>query len=80
MPTAWDGKKRSNGKRNPVTLVAIVLIRKTAVQISSRFAVSSPNTTTNPEKIPIKLNTTWTIVNVVIPKIMMRTFPFCETI
>ena len=71
MPTPCDGKKRWNGKRNPVTLVATVLTRKSAVQPSSRFQASSPNTTTNPEKIPIKLSTTCTKVNVVMPKIMM---------
>src|SRR5260370_7817222 len=30
--TMWDGKRRRNGKPNPVTLVAIVLVRKSAVQ------------------------------------------------
>src|SRR6266853_6378465 len=45
--------------------------RSPAVQPSSRFPKSSANTTTNPEKIPIKLSTTCTKVNVVIPKIMM---------
>ncbi len=67
-------KKCSNGKSNPVTLVATVLARKTAVQMSSRFAAISPNTTTNPEKILTKLNTTCTKVNVVIPKITTRSF------
>jgi hypothetical protein len=66
MPTPGDGKKRWNGKRDPVTLVATVLARKSAVQRSSRFALSSPNTTTNPEPIPTKLSTTCTKVNVVI--------------
>src|SRR5712692_3403657 len=35
MPTPWDGMKRWNGNRNPVTLVATVLTRKIAVQPSS---------------------------------------------
>src|SRR6266850_3328265 len=71
MPTPWDGKNLWNGKKNPVTLVSTVVTRNSAVQPSSRFPPSSPNTTTNPEKIPIKLNTTCTNVNVVIPKIMI---------
>src|SRR5260370_41450620 len=77
MPTTWDGNKWSNGKPNAVTLVATVLTRKSAVQPSSRFPASSPNMTTNPEKIPTRLNTTCTKVNVdvVIPKIMMRVPP-----
>src|ERR1700686_3945525 len=71
IPSTWDGSKRWNGKRNPVMLVNTVLARKTAVQPSNRFEANNPNTTTKPEKIPIKLNTTCTKVNVVIPKIMM---------
>src|SRR5712691_11883898 len=71
MPAPCDAKKRWSGKRNAVTLVVTVLTRKSAVQPSSRFPTSSPNTTTNPEKIPIKLSTTCTKVNVVMPKIMM---------
>jgi len=42
---------------------------------TSQAPPSSPNTTTNPEKIPIKLNTTCTNVNVVIPKIMIFPLP-----
>jgi hypothetical protein len=61
-----------NGKRKPVTLVRTVVVRKSAVQPSSFSAVNIPNTTTNPEKIPIKLNTTCTNVSGVMPKIMMR--------
>src|ERR1700686_4271767 len=76
IPSTWDGSKRWNGKRNPVMLVNTVLARKTAVQISNRFEANNPNTTTNPEKIPIKLNTTCTKVNVVIPKIMLAILPF----
>ena len=57
---------------SPVTLVAAVVIRNTAVQLSSRFSVNSPNTTTNPEKIPIKLNTTCTKVKVIMSKIIVH--------
>ena len=74
MPTPCDGKNLCNGKRNPVTLVSTVVTRNTAVQPSNRFAASSPNTATNPEKIPIKLNTTCTKVNVAIPKIIVSSF------
>ena len=74
MPTPCDGKNLWNGKRNPVTLVSTVVNRNSAVQPSSRFAASSPNTTTNPERIPVKLNTTCTNVNVVIPKITRHPF------
>src|SRR6266852_7294361 len=70
MPTPCDGKNLWNGKRKPVTLVSTVVTRNSAVQPSSRFPLRSPNTTTNPDKIPIKLSTTCTKVNVVIPKIM----------
>src|SRR5882724_2612311 len=70
MPTPCDGKNLWNGKRNPVTLVSTVVTRNSAVQPSSRFPPSNPNTTTTPDKIPIKLSTTCTKVNVVIPKIM----------
>jgi hypothetical protein len=72
IPNASAGVNPLNGKKNPVTLVAAVVIRNIAVQLSSRFSANSPNTTTNPEKIPIKLNTTCTKVKVVIPKIMMH--------
>src|SRR5712691_12296070 len=55
-------------------LVATVLVRKSAVQRSSRFTASSPKITTNPETIPTKLIIRCTRVNanVVMPKIMMR--------
>lgn len=61
MPTMWGGE-RWNGKPNPVTLVATVVVRKSAVQPFIRFPFSSPNMTTNPEKIPTRLNTTCTTV------------------
>src|SRR5260370_18987013 len=63
-----DGKRRWNGKRKPVTLVATVVQRKSLVQPSNRFAVSIPNKTTKPAPIPARLNTTCRRVNN--PKIM----------
>src|SRR5882762_4727134 len=71
MPTPCDGKNLWNGKRKPVTLVSTVVTRNSAVQPSSRFPPSRPNTATNPDKIPSKLSTTCTNVKVVIPKIMV---------
>src|SRR5258708_7820704 len=65
MPTACPGVKRSIRKKNPVTLVRIVAARKIAAQMSSRFAVTKPHVMTNPEPIPIRLNATWSKVNVV---------------
>jgi hypothetical protein len=58
MPTARDGRKRRNGKRNPVPLLATVVHKKTAVQPSNRLEVSRPNATTKPATIPTKLNKT----------------------
>src|SRR6266700_6140195 len=49
-------------------LVAAVVMRNTAVQPSSRFALISPKTTTNPEPIPTRLNTTCTKVIMVMVK------------
>jgi hypothetical protein len=43
---------------NPVTLVATVVVRKSAVQPFSRFPVTKPETTTNPDRIPTRLNAT----------------------
>src|ERR1700730_16127488 len=70
MPTACEGKKRWNGNKNPVTLVATVVQIKTAVQPLNCFEASRPNSTTNPAKMPIKLSDTCTNVKYVIPKIM----------
>ena len=53
-----EGNNLWKGKRNPVTLVAVVVVRNVAVHPLNRFAVSSPYTTTSPDKIPIKLNAT----------------------
>ena len=43
------------GKRNPVMLVKTVVDKKSALQLSRRFAVRNHATTTNPARIPIKL-------------------------
>src|SRR5579864_5438732 len=73
-PTTWDARRPRNGKRNPVTLVNTVLVRKVAVQPSSRFAVKNPYTTIRPEAIPIKLIATCTKVNIVSPRLMVSSF------
>lgn len=62
MPTARDGRKRWNGKRNPVPLLATAVHKKTAVQPSNRLEVR-PNATTKPATIPTKLNKTRKKVN-----------------
>jgi hypothetical protein len=62
-----------NGKRNPVTLVATVVVRKIAVQPSSRLADNNPNATRNPEMIPTRLMATWKRVNAVNPGLMVIT-------
>jgi hypothetical protein len=72
MPTMCDGSNLVNGKPKPVTLVATVAARKTAVHPSRHFEASNPAIATKPATIPIKLNTTWMKVKVVIPKIMMH--------
>jgi len=57
-------------------LVKAVVARKVAVHPSRRLPVRSPNTTINPEAIPIKLINTWSKVKVavLIPRIMA--YPF----
>jgi hypothetical protein len=57
-PTTWDGNNLWNGNMNPVTLVATVVTRKSAVQPSSFLPAISPNKTTDPDKIPVRLITT----------------------
>src|SRR5580704_18841734 len=54
----------SNGNMNPVTLVSTVVVKNSAVRASSSFPPNKPNTTTNPERIPIRLMSTCTRVNV----------------
>src|SRR5712692_10137330 len=66
MPPLWEGKRWSNGKPNPVTLVATVVARKTPVHPLNRFPASIPKRTTKPERIPIRLMTTWIKVKVCI--------------
>jgi hypothetical protein len=57
-PTIWEGKTRSRGNGNPVTLVNTVVARKSAVQPSSLFELNMPTRTTSPAKMPTRLNTT----------------------
>jgi hypothetical protein len=66
---------------NPVKLVATVAIRNYPVQPSSLFPEIMPNTTTKPEKIPARLNTTWkkVKVNVVMPKTVVVTLESVDT-
>jgi len=65
-----------------VTLVATVVTRKGAVIPSSRFAESIPSATMNPVSMPIRLNTTWTIMNVFIldniTRLALRGAPACD--
>src|SRR5437868_12987783 len=74
IPTACDGKKRWKGNKKPVALVATVVQIKAAVQPLDGLEVRSPNITTNPAKIPSKLNKTCTKVKIVMPKIMSAPF------
>jgi hypothetical protein len=64
---------------NLVMLVAAVAIRNYPVQPSSLFPEIMPNTTTKPEKIPARLNTTWKKVNVVMPKTVVVTLESVDT-
>src|SRR6516162_10455441 len=79
MPTMCEGSNFSNGNRKPVTLVSIVVSRKSAVMPGSRCEPKSPNRTTKPETIPIRLMMTCTIVKAdrLIPRTMTRS-PFPE--
>jgi hypothetical protein len=63
--------KRWNEKRNPVTLVATVVARKSAIQPLSRFAVRNPNKTRTPEQMPTRLSATCTMVSAVISIVLM---------
>jgi hypothetical protein len=58
MPTMCDGKSLVNGKRNPVTLVRMVVARKIAVHAGTRFEPNIAKRTTSPARIPIKLRMT----------------------
>src|SRR6266550_724022 len=55
IPVPNAGVKPWIGKKNPVTVVAAVVTRKSFVHRSKRRAVSIPHSTTNPEKIPTRL-------------------------
>src|SRR5882724_7463153 len=74
MPIMCDGSNLSNGNRNPVALVRIVVIKNSAVQPGIILEPSSPDKTTRPEPTPIRLMMTCSIVKVdrLIPKIMAR--------
>src|SRR5712675_976987 len=74
MPTACGGKNRWKGNKKPLALVATVVQIKAAVQPLDGLDVRSPNITTNPAKIPSKLNKTCTKVRIVMPKIMSAPF------
>src|ERR1700722_1368918 len=71
-PTPSPGVKPWKGKPKPVRLVASVVTKKMGTQLSIGFAVSSPYKTTKPDSKPIRLNTTCTNVNAVIPRIILR--------
>src|SRR5438309_3478026 len=74
IATACEGRNFSKGKPNPLMLVAAVVTRKRPVQPSRRFPLTSPPATTSPERIPIRLMTTWTSVNVMSPELMVSPF------
>src|SRR5262245_37728005 len=48
-PRTCPGVTWLTGNRKPLTLVAIVVARNSAVQLSSRCLLSSPHSTTKPE-------------------------------
>src|ERR1700730_12542118 len=79
MPIMCDGSSFSNGNRKPVALVNIVNSRNIAVRPGIRLEPSSPDMTTMPETIAIRLMITCTMVKVdkLMPRIMTRS-PFCE--
>src|ERR1700675_4611080 len=70
MPRMWEGNNLWKGNRNPVTLVAAVVMRNVAVQPLDCFADSSAKTTTKPARIPTRLNATWKRVNTARPELM----------
>jgi len=69
------GPKLFEWKRNPVTLVATVVTRKTAVQSGTRCARHMPIVTTTPQAMAMRLIATWRRVKapVDIPRIMAAT-------
>jgi len=75
MPTIRAGSKPVPGNINPVTLVATVVMRKSAVHVGSLDALNMPNTTITPVNMPTKLKMTCSCkkADADIPKIMVRT-------
>src|SRR5258706_11840814 len=63
-PTMCEGKRCSNGKRYPVTLVSTVVSRNNVVHFSSLLPLSIPYRTTKPDTIPIRLMAVCTMVKV----------------
>src|ERR1039457_5546534 len=78
MPRMIPGVTPWNGKKNPVTEVATVVARKSIVQPHIRFEVNSPQRTTRPDRIPIRLMTTCTMVNVSMTGIITPRFWRCR--
>src|SRR4030095_13116284 len=78
-PTICEGRTLSTGKRNRVTLVRTVVIRKIAVQPLTVFEPNMAATTTNPARIPTRLKTTCNPVNadIDIPRTMISSL-FCN--
>jgi hypothetical protein len=72
-----EGSSFSNGNKKPVALVRIVVSRKRAVRPGILFESKSPNKTTSPETIPMRLIATCRIVKAdeLIPKTMIHS-PF----
>src|SRR5256885_12884018 len=77
IATAWEGRKFSKGKPKPSTLVATVVTRKTVAHPSRRFPETNPPTVTSPEKIPTRLETTWSSVYRASPE-LIADHPFEE--
>src|ERR1700694_2107873 len=74
MAMMCEGSNLSNGNRNPVALVRIVVTRNNAVQLGITLEPRSPDKTTRPETTPIRLMMTCSIVKVdrLIPRTMTR--------
>src|SRR5579859_1073458 len=79
MAIMCDGSSLSNGNRNPVALVSIVVTRNSAVQPGTILEPRSPDKTTRPETMPIRLMMTCSMVKAdrLIPKITTRS-PFLD--
>src|ERR1700737_1628326 len=74
MPTMCDGNSCVNGKKNPVTLVKIVVARNSAVMPLILLEPRSPNMTMKPDATATRLIMTCTSVkgDRLIPKTIMR--------